>query len=44
MLQMASNNAELPEQLLDALHPELNVNIFLNMELLQFVVLWPILN
>ena len=28
MLQMASNNAELPEQLLDALHPELNVNIF----------------
>ena len=29
MLQMALNNyAELPEQLLDALHPELNVNIF----------------
>ena len=28
MLQMASNNAELSEQLLDALHPDLNVNIF----------------
>ena len=28
MLQMASNNTELPEQLLDALHPDLNVNIF----------------
>ena len=23
-----SNNAELPEQLLDVLHPEFNVNIF----------------
>ena len=28
MLQMASNSADLLEQLLDALHPELNVNIF----------------